>query len=235
MKTILKKVGKVRFLGPAVIIAIALVLISNVVYAYSTSNLAIIPVWEDRFYNYDFDGTAYPPNQETDVTCPVTMLFYYNASGSKVKNNIYWGTAGSFPQPPASTDYGLLNDGDGWFFDGARGTKHIIWSWELLSIVYVHLRVYPHQSYMQNYSYGKYVIGTTHFDAFPFEEWFGFNEYAENYLADYASGKGYSVYEDCVYYRNYEDRLELIIHPIYFLPAIYTWQSDGWATVVYVP
>jgi hypothetical protein len=43
MKTILRNtIGKARFLGPVVVAVVALVLISNIAYAGSTSNLRII-------------------------------------------------------------------------------------------------------------------------------------------------------------------------------------------------
>jgi hypothetical protein len=54
MKAILRKVGKARFLGPAVIVVVALVLISNLAYAFTTSNLRVLSIQEDQFYNYDF-------------------------------------------------------------------------------------------------------------------------------------------------------------------------------------
>ena len=44
-------IGKARFLVPVVVAVVALVLISNVAYADSTSNLRIIQKLEDQ--NYD--------------------------------------------------------------------------------------------------------------------------------------------------------------------------------------
>jgi hypothetical protein len=174
------------------------------------------------------------PGSSTDVTATATMVFDTNAGTSKVRDDIYWGTAGPLL---ASTDYALLNDGNGWIWDSDRGTKKVIWSGEVASFVYVHLRVYAPDlpDYMENSAWGKYVIGTTHFDAFPFEEWYGYNEYAENYCADWASDQGYTVSEDNLNFENYESRVELIIHPIGGFPTFYFWFNDGYATVVNVP
>jgi hypothetical protein len=98
MKAILRNTaGKARFVGPAVVVVVALVLISNLAYAYTTSNLKVLSIQEDRFYNYDFlnedevavfedfewgsDGTSLdvePPPGNVDWT--VTKFGYGTAS-----------------------------------------------------------------------------------------------------------------------------------------------------------
>jgi hypothetical protein len=171
----------------------------------------------------------------TGVACPVTMMFYNNAEVDKVKW-IYFG-----PAPPylAVTDHALLNDGNGWIWDGDRGTKETWWSSELGELVWMHMRVYAPNppDYMSNSVWGNYVIGTTHFDQFPFELWYGYNEYAEEFFAWFASTFGfYTVYEDFIDFKNCEPyRAEPIIHPILGIPTYYYWLNDGYATVVNVP
>jgi hypothetical protein len=190
------------------------------------------------FWIDDIPVVGGPPSS-TGVTCPATMVFDTNAQTSKVKDVIYWGTASPLF---ATTDYALLNDGDGWIWDGDRGTKkaYNIYIPEIEDWVdvYVHLRVYAPDStdYMSNSEWGKYVIGTTHFDEGSILElWYGFNEDAENFFAGYANAKGLTISEDIIYFNNYENRVELIIHPIWGIPTYYYWFNDGYATVVNVP
>jgi len=228
MKAIFRNTAsKARFLlGPVVIaVVVALVLISSLAYAGSTSNLRILQTREDRFYNYDFMDDVV---SSTGVAWPVTMMFYNNAWTSKVKDDIYWGTAGPLF---AVREYAKLNNGGGWIWDSDRGTKHLIWSSYLNAYVYLHMRVYAPNppDYMYTNGWGKYVLGTTHYDEFPELPgltWHGFSEFAENDLASLAMSKGYSVFEDWTSFYNEEDyRYEGNL--IYF--------NNGDATAVYIP
>ena len=180
---------------------------------------------EDRFYNYDFIDESV---SSWGVACPVTMVFFHNAEIDKVKD-IYWGHA-LF----AVWDHARLNDGSGWIWDKDRGTKDVWWCSEIGYYAWFHLRVYAPNppDYMYNPSYGRYVLGTTHLDQYPWELWHGYNEDAEEFFADWASDHGYTVTEDITYYKNYEPfRME----PIPGIKTYYYWDNDGWATVVYVP
>jgi hypothetical protein len=236
MKAILRKVGKARFLGPAVIVVVALVLISSLAYAYYAPNLRVIPVAEDRFYNYDFinEEVSSSGGFFSGVACTVNMLFVDNAWTSKVKDDIYWGTASKYI---AGLDHASLNDGGGWLWDSDRGTKAAYYSSELGQYVWMHMRVYAPNppDYMYNVAWSKYVIGTTHFDDYPLEMWYGFNEYAENFFADYARDQGYTVYEDIFPLDNYRNDIEVFWHGYWLRWSYYAWINNGYATLVYVP
>jgi hypothetical protein len=121
------------------------------------------------------------------------MLFFGNANVNNVntvKFFIYWGMCSS-----CNPMYAYLNDGSGWVWDVEHGTKATIWSGRIGSYVYLHLRVYAPNppDYMYNVDWGKYVIGSSHYDQWPFEFWSGYSEYAEDDLAMSARSQGYYV------------------------------------------
>ena len=238
MKTILRNtVGKARFLGPALIVAVALVLISSLAYAYYAPNLSVISYYEDQFYNYDFinEEVSSSGGFFSGVACTVNMVFWNDASTSKVKDDIYWGTA---PWYLAGIDYASLDDGAGWLWDSDRGTKAVYYSSDLGIYVYAHMRVYAPDppDYMSGTGlWDKYVIGTTHFDEYPLEQWYGYNEYAEDFFADYARDQGYTVREDLYPCDNYRNDIEVFWHGYYQKWSFYAWINDGRATLVYVP
>lgn len=134
VKTILRNTaGSARFLGPAVIVAVALVLTSSLAYAFTTSKLQPAHLYDDEFYNYDFLDKYC---SSTRVSCPVTMVFYQNAWINKVKG-IYalW-----FPLPGVD-DWPLLDDGNDWIWDSDKGLK-ILHNSPDVGMVTAHLRVY---------------------------------------------------------------------------------------------
>ncbi len=154
---------------------------------------------------------------------PVTMVFCLNANVDKVKWNIYWGWT------VATTMYMRMSDSGSWIWDSDMGTKNNFWySPYLQQWVRLHLRLYAPNppDYMTNNSWGKYVIGTTHYDEFWFETWSGYSEYAEEDLASIAAGKGYTVLPDNVWMMNRDYRGNVNNH---------IWQSDGYATRICVP
>jgi len=185
----------------------------------TTFKLGTLSIYEDRFYNYDFHCQ---PVSNYNVAWPVTMLFYDNAWINKVKS-IY------LEMPLFGIqEYARLDDGDGWIWDSDGGTKGIVWSSHLNGYVWLHLRVYAPNppDYMYNSAWGKYVLGTTHYDEFPFEEWSGYSEWAEKDFASRAQDKGYTVFEDWASFSNYEP---------YRNENGHVWYNNGLATAVYVP
>lgn len=196
----------------------AAILVFDIALSATTSNLTILYIAEDRFYNYDFASRSV---SSSNVDWPVGLLFYGNADVNKVKS-IYWGRI------PASTMYACIDDGGGWVWDSDMGTKGIVYSSYLNSYVYLHMRVYAPNppDYAYNQYWGKYVIATAHYDQFPLESWSGYSEYAEHHLASIASGKGYAVYVDWAYFYNYEP---------YRAEGNHIWLNDGYATAVHVP
>ena len=185
----------------------------------TTSNLTLLTVAEDSFYNYDFTSKTVSSN---NVDWPVSLVFYGNADVNKVKN-IYWGVT-----ILANTMYAYLNDGQGFVWDEDRGTKGVVWSNCTNSYVWLHMRVYAPNppDYLYNIYYGKYVIATAHYDQFPLESWSGYTECAEKHLAAIAKSKGYTVYQDLFYFYNYEP---------YRIEGNHIWLNNGYATYIYVP
>lgn len=185
----------------------------------TTSNLTLLMVAEDSFYNYDFTSKTV---SSSNVDWPVCLVFYGNADVNKVKN-IYWGVT-----ILANTMYAYLDDGQGFVWDEDRGTKGVVWSNCTNSYVWLHMRVYAPNppDYLYNIYYGKYVIATAHYDQFPLESWSGYTECAEKHLADIAKSKGYTVYQDLFYFYNYEP---------YRIQGNHIWLNNGYATYIYVP
>jgi len=185
----------------------------------TTSNLTLLMVAEDSFYNYDFTSKNV---SSSNVDWPVSLVFYGNADVNKVKN-IYWGVT-----ILANTMYAYLDDGQGFVWDEDRGTKGVVWSNCTNSYVWLHMRVYAPNppDYLYNIYYGKYVIATAHYDQFPLESWSGYTECAEKHLAYIAKSKGYTVYQDLFYFYNYEP---------YRIQGNHIWLNNGYATYIYVP
>jgi len=87
------------------------------------------------------------------------------------------------------------------------------------------MRVYP--DYRYNDGYGKYVLGTTHYDGdYPLEGWSGYSEYAEHDFASIAKSKGFTVFVDWSYWYNDEP---------FRREGNHIWLNDGYTTAVYVP
>lgn len=194
-----------------------------VVDAATTSNLAILGVYEDRFANYDFDSKEYSPN---NVDWPVTMVFWKNADVNKVKSIFFGQTI------LAWSKYGRLNDSDGWIWDEDRGTKGGPYNVNINGTnftVYLHMRIYAPNppDYMNNSGWGRYVLATTHYDEYPWEGWSGYSELAEKDFADIAASKGYTVARDWAYFYNYEP-YDDTRNPDHI------WLNNGYATAVMV-
>jgi hypothetical protein len=199
-----------------------------------------------QYYSCEYTGSfwiddilEYPPSSN-GVACAATMVFYNNAWVNKVKN-MYYGMADW-----ATWDYAPLNNGNGWIWDGDRGTKThypfnnpVYLPEPIDAYVLMHLRVYAPNppDYMENSAWGKYVIGTTHCDEFPeypsvpWQTWHGYHEVAEEFFADWAIDDGYTVFEDWTSFYNEED-FRVDVQPDGY---ICIWENDGDATAVYVP
>lgn len=190
--------------------------------AASTSNLTDLTIDEDSFMNYDFLSDDDRTDNE-NVDWPITMLHYDEAEVDKVKD-IYFGTT------TAWTMYGIFDNGGGWEWDSDQGTKSgQVYSEELDDYVYVHQRIYAPNppDYLENSSWGNYVLSSTHFDEYPFEAWSGYSEYAEDFFALAASGS-YTVSEDWASFSNAESYREED-------NGSHIWLNGGYATAVQVP
>lgn len=202
-----------RFLKALIVLSLIITTSVLPAMAYSTSNLNILSIREDSFYNYDF---ASETASNTNVDWPVTMLFYNNANVNKVKNIFFIGFGW--------LKYGRLNDGAGWVWDSDGGTKGSS-SW--YSDRWLHMRVYADSDdRMYNLDWGYYVLGTTHYDQYPSETWSGYSETAEEEFASIARSKGYAVYEDWGNFYNNEP---------YRVEGDHIWSNSGYTTAVNVP
>ncbi|UNQ73808.1 hypothetical protein [Infirmifilum sp. NZ] len=201
------------------VLAIVTLAIATATWEATTSNLTVLAIAEDMFYNYDFASQSV---SSSNVDWPVCLVFYGNADVNKVKG-IYWGAT-----ILANPMYAYLNDGAGWVWDPDRGTKGVVYSSYLGGYVYLHMRVYAPNppDYMSNTYWGRYVVATAHYDQFPLESWSGYTEYAERHLASIASAKGYATFVDWAYFYNPEP---------YRAEGSHIWLNDGYATAVYVP
>lgn len=185
-----------------IIIAIAIVVISSVALpalANTNSNLRVIYIGSDRFYNYDFvDGFAYV-GQSNHVDQPVTIVYSGNTPTSSVSKtvikNVY--TLMGF-RYTGSTMYNKLDDGNGIWSPNSDGGKKTS---DTDQNGY-HFRLYAaNGSYMTDPGgWNKYVIATTHKDLTPLIA--GWSEDCENFICAISSGGGWTVYQDMYGFSN---------------------------------
>ncbi|HEV8452879.1 MAG TPA: hypothetical protein VGQ45_15705 [Gaiellales bacterium] len=138
--------------------------------ASTTTNLKLVAYGHNSFYNYDFDSRT---AAATNVDWPVDMIFYGNASVSKVYAKIGWSWSGS-------NEYMLLNSGSGATWVSAGGRKNTI-------CTDTHYRLYAPAAagYFTDPVLGHYVIATTHLDKNECgtSPTYGWNETAEQHVA----------------------------------------------------
>ncbi|ABL78588.1 hypothetical protein [Thermofilum pendens] len=196
---------------------LSLIVVSCIVLSLRVASGGLTALWvtSTGFYNYDFKSQVV---SSSNVDWPVTMVFYGNADVNKVKNIFFGLTILANPM------YAYIYS-NGWVWDTDRGTKGVVYSNYLNGYVYLHMRVYAPNppDYIYDPAWGKYVIGTTHYDEYPLESWSGYPEYAEHDFAAIARSKGYTVYQDWAYFYNDQGS-----------PGSITY-NDGYATAVYVP
>jgi len=160
----------------AVIVLVPLLLACAVVPAgaSTTTNLQLVTRGQNSFYNYDFDSQS---AVATNVDWPVDMIFYGNASVSKVYSKIGWFWSGS-------NEYMLLNNGSGVTWVSAGGRKNTI-------CTDTHFRLYAPAAtgYFKDPVLGRYVIATSHLDKSECgsSPTYGWNETSEGNVANRAA------------------------------------------------
>ncbi len=173
--------------------------IVNVLPAFGANynpNLQIVPIGEDRYYNCDFDGTAYGNPYGVDQA--LTIIFYGQTINTIVNKTVVKNSLASdgfiFP---GSAMHNCLNDGYGWYPDEDTGRKIDFTDTQGLP----HYRLYAANGVnMFNEAWNSYVIATTHLDYWPL---YGFNEQAEDSICFLASlHAGWAVYNDLFYFQN---------------------------------
>ena len=155
-------------IGVFLVLAVLLLLATaGIAGAWTAANLQPVSFAEDQFYNHDFTAKTV---SATGVDWPVTIIFYGNASVSKIKS-AYRGRG--WGNPFVNTMYGYENDGSGFVFAADGGVK-------TFATKSPHMRLYAPGGRMYNSTWGYYVIATTHFDnaelSSPPTQWFGMSE-----------------------------------------------------------
>jgi len=211
---------------------------------YETPVPTVITAGGDRFYNYDFYSPDYlPPRDPTtaQVDWPVTVIFTGNATVPKVKALV-----GSFLPSVGMPIYARLKDSPyRWQWDvdlGRKQTALMIKDGQLVPReLCLHIRLYARNGYSsRNAIWGRYVLCTTHFDFNEFGQvpgttvkWSGMSEDAEGVLSGQFPAK--YVAPDVF------DCGNLIYDPAPLpdgsLPEGdgHVFQSDGKATLIYIP
>jgi hypothetical protein len=141
----------------------------------------------DCFWNYDFTPTARYHGVRSDrVDWPIDLIFE-NASLSAVRE----GLEGMGHAHTGGTMWALLDDGAGKFWDPDNGKKSTSCP-AFFTRAARHFRVYAQEDpgYMVNSIWGRYVLGTSHYDRnecitpFGWGRWSGHSEDLERWLAD---------------------------------------------------
>jgi hypothetical protein len=135
--------------------------------AATAPNFGTVSYAGDAWLNYDLhtQGTS-------DVDWPVDLIFWGNASISKVYSKLGWFW-------PGSNEYLQLNDGIGPFWAVSAGRKNTL-------CTDTHFRLYADgDGYLSNGVLGNYVVGTSHLDVNECSSnaSFGWNETSEGNVA----------------------------------------------------
>ena len=138
--------------------------------ASTTTTLVNVQFAGDRFYNFDFDSKNASAN---NVDWPVDLIFWGNASISKVQSKLGWFW-------PGSSEYAQVDDGAGASWVSSGGRKNTF-------CTDTHYRLYAPAGtgFLSNAVLGHYVIGTSHLDKNECgsSAQYGWNETAEANVA----------------------------------------------------
>jgi hypothetical protein len=137
--------------------------------ASTTTTLAKVQYGGDTFWNFDFDTKTVDANK---VDWPVDIVFWGNASISKVYSKIGWAWSGS-------NEYERVNDGGGAAWVSSGGRKNTL-------CTDTHFRLYaPSMGFFTHPFLGHYVIATAHLDKHEcgLSPTYGWNETAEANVA----------------------------------------------------
>lgn len=178
-----------------------------------------------RFLNYDGDRSMNRNHRDF----PITVIFYRNATMSKVKNNVInWGGNGSikwepYKSGPSAHKRIRYDSGRKSPCRGARDT---------------HFRVYGSRTSSERFDagtpgWGYFVVASTHFDfgesqCSRAEKRYGYSEQAASDVTSQAGLRGYNsgYHQDYVQTHNREKLRRVRDH---------IWENDGKASVVRVP
>jgi hypothetical protein len=155
--------------GAIVAAAVAALLIVATASGATTQNLKLVTYGKNSFYNYDFDSQK---AAASNVDWAVDLIFYGNASITKVYSKINWPWSGS-------NAYELLTTRSGSAWVASGGRKNTL-------CTDTHFRLYaPKVGYFSDPVLGHYVIATAHLDKNECgsSPTYGWNETAEANVA----------------------------------------------------
>jgi hypothetical protein len=213
-----------RRLGGVLSMAIAWSLSpAGIAHASTTPSLANVRYGGDAFWNFDFDTKSVDAGK---VDWPVDLVFWGNASISKVYSAIGWVWTGS-------NEYERLNDGSGAVWRSSGGRKDTL-------CTDTHFRLYaPSSGYLKNPFLGRYVIATAHLDKNECggSPSYGWNETAESNVASRAAAVwgAAAVRADAAFMPDGTPTLGLFQNAQTGWQGSHYFDNDGQPTLVKVP
>ena len=185
-------------------------------------NAGTVSYGGDSWTNYDFTGSS-----TQSVDWPVDLIFWGNASISKVNSKLGWFWTGS-------TIYALVSDGSAlptWV--GSAGRKNTL-------CTDTHYRLYADKDgFLTNGALGNYVIGTAHLDINECSRTpsYGFNEQAERTGAARARAVWGSaaVQEHAAFLPDGTSTYGLLDNAVSATEGNHVFDNDGYPTLIRVP
>ena len=194
---------------------------TGVAMAATAPNFHLVSYGDDVWTNYDVTA---PGTQSVDW--PVDLIFWGNATTSKVYSQLRWIWSGS-------TEYAQVDDGAGPFWSSTGGRKNTFCN-------DTHYRLYADaDGYLSNTMLGRYVIGTAHLDrneCGPSPS-FGWNETAEANVAARARAVwgAAAVQEDAQFMPDGTPTFVLLDNANTEIQGNHRFENDGYPTLIRVP
>ena len=176
---------------------------------------------DDTFTNFDLVAKG-----GADVDWAVDVIFWGNATVSKIYNKLGWIW-------PGANAYMQVNDGTGPVWAASQGRKNTL-------CTATHLRLYADaDGYLTNLPLGNYVIGTAHIDRNECSRTptYGWNETAEANVASRAEtvwGKS-AVQRNATALPDGTPTLGLLGNSVSFSTSNHFWDNNGSPTLIRVP
>ncbi len=202
----------------------ALVLAAAVGAATPPANFGPVSYGGDTWTNYDLTAQTMQ-----SVDWPVDLIFWGNASVSKVSSRLGWFW-------PGSTIYAQVDDGAGPVWAGSGGRKNTL-------CTDTHYRLYADpDGFLTSFPaslLGNYVLGTAHLDRSECfgSASFGFNEQAEATVAARARAVwgAAAVVEDATVLPDGTPTLMLLHNQVAGTEGNHVFDNDGLPTLIRVP
>jgi hypothetical protein len=185
------------------------------------ANFGMVFYGGDSWPNYDLTGV-----DMTSVDWPVDLIFWGNASVTRVNSKLGWFWTGS-------TIYALVDDGAGSTWIGSAGRKNTL-------CTDTHYRLYADKDgALTNAGLGNYVVGTAHRDVNECSRTptYGYNEQAEATVAARARAVWgtAAVQEDAVFLPDGTSTYGLLHNAGAPAEGNHVYDNDGYPTLIRVP